>query len=306
MHACLPDWIHSCGLCKASCNSYHSSFCSAKLCLDWWNNYARVCFNYFQHIGPYFLFIRIQFRHKTVQEREREKERERERAFNNINSQKLNVCTQIVEARKKNYEVPQSNVCHGSVVPHNDILQDYCWSVVKRGDVYARSVATRVGGKKLMIPRHSLRLLLSRISMNARTEMKSSSISFESWPYDKFVLMTRHVFVSTFMHTHPTQCWRNSCERSWQIVLGIAEFLLLSTSNWSDIICRRARRHLDFCHADSPTIDIAYGCNPIRHPMDIQSYAPFVYNQIIKKISSTWIKKVFQRELLHIGTRREC
>lgn len=38
----------------------------------------------------------------------------------------------------------------------------------KKCDVYARSVATRVGEKKLMIPRHSSRLLLlSRISMNA-------------------------------------------------------------------------------------------------------------------------------------------
>lgn len=41
--------------------------------------------------------------------------------FNNINSQKLNVCTQMVEARKKNYEVPliECYTCYGSIVPRN-------------------------------------------------------------------------------------------------------------------------------------------------------------------------------------------
>lgn len=55
---------------------------------------------------------------------------------------------------------------------------------------------------------------------DARTEMKSSSISFESWPYDKFVLMTRHVSFPTFPHTHPVQCWRNSCERSQRVLVS--------------------------------------------------------------------------------------
>lgn len=75
-------------------------------------------------------------------------------------------------------------------------------------------MATRVGGKKAndssSFFETAAAAAVTRFDEcggDARAEMKSSSISFESWPYDKFVLMTRHVFVSTFLHTHhPAQC----------------------------------------------------------------------------------------------------
>lgn len=120
-------------------------------------------------------------------------------------------------------------IYYGSMILYNDILSTAIGVTVKKA-IFSREKHdyTPSEGKKI---NDFLSFIggccccyafsIDEYRADAWTEMKSSSISFESWPYDKFVLMTRHVSFPTFPHTHHSvQCWRNSCERSRTVLFG--------------------------------------------------------------------------------------
>lgn len=196
----------------------------------------------------------------------------------------------------KKDQISRSNMLHiyySSMILYNDILSTATGVTVKKA-IFSREKHdyTPSEGKKI---NDFLSFIgccccyafsIDEYRADARTEMKSSSISFESWPYDKFVLMTRHVSFSTFPHTHhPVQCWRNSCERSRTVLVGRVSLIVgleidrMSYTSYvaGDIWTSVMQIPLTI---DSVQLSVQYDtCNHTRRPS--------IYNQNVKKMSWT-------------------